>query len=820
VTVASGTRLGPYKILSLLGAGGMGKVYLAEDLRLSRKVALKLLPAQFTKDEDRVRRFEQEARAASALNHPNIITIYEIGQMIGVHFMATEFIDGLTLRGQMEQGRLKVRETLEVIIQVTSALAAAHAAGITHRDIKPENIMLRTDGYIKVLDFGLAKLSELPALATDSNASTTEMPDRADTDPGKVLGTINYMSPEQAQGLKVDARTDIFSLGIVFYEMVTGHLPFDGATVGEVIGSILNREPAPVTRYLREVPAELERIIAKALAKDREERYQTVKDLLIDLKKLKRRLEFEAEFGHVHPSEAHTGNGVVTAQLPAVGTKEVAAVRTTSSAEYLISEIKRHKRGVATAVVTLSLMMAAIIYFASNRAIDSLAVLPQVISGAGPNVEYLSEDITAGLIHSLSKLPNLEVKPQSAILRFKGREMDPVAVGHEIGAHAVLVLRFAQRGDEVAISAELVDARHKNVLWGDNYSLKLADTLAVKEHLAREITEKLSLRLSGEERKRQEVDQLYDSGVYYLNQRNAKGLNKAIETFKQVLAKDANHALAYAGLADCYNVFNYYSSELSPKETYPKAKEYALKAIQLDDRLGEAHNSLAYALWYYDQNWAEAEREFKRAIQLKPTYATAHQWYAEYLVALGRFDESIAEMKRATQLDPLSRIIRADLGSVYYSARNYDQAIEEFRKTLEMDPNFTAAHWWMAEAYIFQGKYDDAVTKLNKTIALSPDTTRMLADLGYTYAVSGRPDEARKILARLHEQAKQLYVSPYETAVVYAGLGEKDQAFADLQRALEDRPWDLLYLKVEPMFESLHADPRFGQLLRRLKLPA
>jgi eukaryotic-like serine/threonine-protein kinase len=551
-----GKTLSHYQVTEKLGAGGMGEVYLAQDTQLRRKVALKLLPAQFTKDEDRLHRFEQEAYAASALNHPNIITIHEIGQVGDSHFIATEFIDGQTLRQQMTS-RLRLTEALDVVIQVASALTAAHAAGILHRDVKPENVMLRPDGLVKVLDFGLAKLAERSSPRMGAEAPTAA---QVDTDPGTVMGTAQYMSPEQARGLKVDGRTDIFSLGVVLYEMVAGRAPFEGATAADLIISIVEKEPAPLSRYAPDVRAELQRIVSKALRKDRETRYQTVKDLLIDLKSLREELEFEAKLERSGERNVTRGElvtpsggqaGVAAGEL-VVSTEEAGVVvRTTSSAEYLVGEVRRHKGPVLLALAILIIAGAAIFYSArGGKAIDSVAVLPFVNASADPDTEYLSDGITESLINSLSQVSRIKVIARSSVFRYKGRETDPRAVGRELGVQAVLTGRVMQRGDDLSISAELMDARDNSHIWGEQYHRKLADLLTVQQEITRDMSEKLRLKLSGEEQKRltksytenAEAFQLYSKGRYYWNRQTEDGTKKAIECFQQAIDKDPNYA--------------------------------------------------------------------------------------------------------------------------------------------------------------------------------------------------------------------------------------------------------------------------------------
>ncbi len=752
-----------YRIDSKLGEGGMGEVYLSEDTRLGRKVALKLLRADLTKDEDRVRRFEQEARAASALNHPNILTIHEIGQSEVGHFIVTEFVDGSTLRVLLTTNKLELKQLCEIGAQVADALAVAHRAGIIHRDIKPENIMVRRDGYVKLLDFGLAKLSE----AVSGEEAAAAAPSRPMTTPGMVVGTVHYLSPEQAVGRNVDHRTDLFSLGCVLYETATGEPAFMGESFLEVLHKITSEQPRSMQEATKSVPPELQRIVEKCLAKDPNERYQHADEVAVDLRRLLR------------SSELVTGAGEKAAARP-------------------------YKRG---------------------KAIDSLAVLPLTNASADPDAEYLSDGITESLINSLSQLPKLRVIARTTAFRYKGREPDPQTVGRDLKVGAVLTGRVVQHGGALVIQADLVDAVDGSQLWGERYNRRLADIFGVQEDIVREISEKLRLRLTGEEKKRMtkrhtensQAYQAYLKGRFYWNKRTEEGLKKGIEYFQQAIEIDPGYALAYTGLADSYAVLGYYNY-LPSKEAYPRAKAAAAKALAIDDTLAEAHASLANTR-YYDWSWVQAERELKRAIELNPNYATAHHWYGLYLTEMGKFDRAIAELQRAYELDPLSLIIGTAMGGAFYHARQYDQAIEQLQKTLELDPNFGVAHVISAQAYTQKGMYEEAITALKSALTFTGGSREILARLGHTYAKSGRRDKAMEILGQLHDLAKQRHVPSYDVAIVHVGLGDLDQAFALLEKAYAERASRLIYINVDPIFDTLRSDPRFKDLLSRLGLP-
>ncbi|HAF14598.1 MAG TPA: hypothetical protein DCK99_13060, partial [Blastocatellia bacterium] len=814
---------------------------LAQDTKLDRKVALKILPTEVAADRGRMNRFVQEARAASALNHPNILTIYEIEQIDSMSFIATEFIDGETLRQRMRYAPMKLAGMLEIAIQAVSALVAAHAAGIIHRDIKPENVMLRRDGIVKVLDFGLAKLTE----RRSADLVDTKAPTRAvvNTEPGVVMGTAVYMSPEQARGIPVDARTDIFSICVLIYEMVAGRLPFEGSNTNEILASILSdKEPLPLARFTREVPAELERIVDKALRKDREERYQTAKDMLLDLRRLKHKLEVDAEIDRTIPPELRDAAGetksssdkevVALAQAPAQAAT-IESAHTTSSAEYIIAEIKRHKRGVVVALAATILLSAAgiILYVNSARssnhqsAIDSIAVLPFVNASDDPNMEYLSDGISESLINSLTELQQLRVIARSTAFRYKGKEVDPQQVGHELNVRAVLTGRVRQLGDALDVQVDLVDAITGAELWGKEYERKVSDVLSVKQAIAREVTEKLRLRLSGEEQQQlgkhdstnAEAYQFYLRGRYLWNKRTAEGIKRAIEQFQQAIDRDPNYAAGYVGLADCYGLLEEYAG-VPTSETLPKARAAADRALQIDDSLSEGHTSSAFIFWQM-WHWAESEEEYKRAISLNPNYATAHHWFSINFRAKGQLDDSLREIKRAQELDPLSPVISQNVAEVYLLKNDLNSAIAQCQRIIELDPNFPGAHDELGFAYLKQRRYEEAIAEFQKTVELSGGASRYQGDLGYCYAVTGRRAEAQAIVKELEEKyARREAIGQY-LADVYAGLGDRDRVFSWLERDFEQHSGGRLpFIKWWFTFDDLRGDPRYVDLVRRMGL--
>jgi serine/threonine-protein kinase len=832
------TIISHYRIVSRLGAGGMGEVYLAEDTRLGRRVALKLLPAQFIKDEDRLRRFEQEARASSALNHPNIITIHEVGVEDGTHFIATEFIEGETLRQRLRRGPVSLGESLDIAVQVASALLAAHQVGIIHRDIKPENIMLRPDGYVKVLDFGIVKLTEK---FEEQQSIKTEETDAAkvgtvNTEANIVMGSPSYMSPEQARGFAVDGRTDIFSLGVILYEMIAGKRPFEGPTVSDIIVAILERQPPPLSLYMPGVSPRLENVIAKALAKDREARYQTITDVLGDLRRQKRRLDFETgpdeslspDF-HSEPTIriASQQDSHATVKEFAASSRSMDTVRSTSSAEYIITEIKQHKFGfLATiALIILAITAAAFLLMrgGSHHPIESIAVLPFANESADPNTEYLSDGITESLINNLSQSRSLKVMSRNSVFRYKGNDVSAGTVARDLSVHGVLTGRIVQRGDNLTISIELIDARDNTHVWGEQYSRKMSDIISMQEEIAKEISERLQLRLSGEDEKRvgkrytnnSEAYQLYLRGRFYWNKRTEEAIKKGVDYFNQAIEKDPGYALAYVGVANCYAVLAELESS-PPKELYPKVKAAAARALEIDDTLAEAHTSLA-AVNEYEWNWAEAENQYKRAIELNPNYETAHHWYAAYLISRLRSDEAIREMRLALELDPLSLIINTSMGRVLFGARRYDQAIEQLNKTLDLDPNFAEARFQMGMAYEQKRMYDDAIREFKKAVELFDDEA-MMAWVARAYAASGRRADAERVLADLIELSKKKYVSPYPVATVYAALGDKERAFEWLEKVYQERSYSVVWLNIDPILDGIRSDARFADLLKRIGL--
>lgn len=832
-----------YRILKRLGKGGMGEVFLGEDTKQhGRKVALKVLPPELTKDESRVRRFKQEARAILALNHPNILTIFEIGEANSTFYIATEFIEGETLRQCLWRDPIKVDEALGIAIQVAMALEAAHAAGIVHRDVKPENIMLRhdrfvRDRFIKVLDFGLAKLTEPESPITDPEAVTMAI---SHTNPGAVLGTSGYMSPEQAQGESIDPRSDIFSLGVVLYEMVAGHAPFAGPTESHVRVSILDHDPAPLTTQSPEAPRHLERIVSKALAKDKAKRYQTVTDLKLDLEQLREELHFsDSEIrGQTQPYAGAQVTGFVPSKAGRDRITAPQAVDTSSKVsgmEYFATGVGRHKTAAFTVLaIILAGLIGTIYFYPPVRSIDSVAVLPFVNDSNDPNAEYLSDGIAESIIRSLSQLPNLKVMSRSAVFRFKGKNVDPQDVGRSLKVGAVLAGRLVKQGDRLIIKTELIDVSDGSQLWGAEYNNTLSDIFSVQEEISRKISQKLRVRLTGEDEEKltkrytQDADAygLYLKGRYFWNKRDEPGLRNGIKYFQQAEEKDPSYALAYSGLADSYALLSDIGV-VKPSDEMPKAKAAAQKAIDVDPTLAEAYTSRAFVKLAYDWDWLGAEADFKKALELNPKYPTAHQWYASYLIQMGKFEQAKKEIEEAHQLDPLSPIISSNLGQYAYYEHRYDDAIENYNKTLEMVPDFWVAHHYRGLAYTMKGMYEQAIAEFRESIE-SPGEgplkvgsvekdPEVAASLAFAYGRAGKRKDAEAILVRFKTLSGQRYVSPLYFAIAYAGLNDPNQAIAYLNKAYESRHPGLVLIRIDPLFDGLRTDDRFKQIVQRFE---
>jgi serine/threonine-protein kinase len=811
-----GRTISHYHLIRKIGEGGMGTIYLADDRSLDKQVAIKFICVDSAEDNLARKRLMREARAAAKLDHPNICSVYEVAEHDGLTFIVMQYVEGETLAERIARKPMEIEEVLDIAVQVADALAEAHSHGIIHRDIKPQNIMLSARHQAKVMDFGLAEVVRDRSLVESEAVTDTLL-----TEPGVIAGTVPYMSPEQLRAEAIDRRSDIFSFGVVLYEMITGQQPFARESYAETIAAIQMVEPALLRTYRAEVPEALESIVDKSLRKDREERYETAGEMLTDLKSLKHRLEFEEELERSLPPDTAEG--------------EPAATQAVTTTAHPAAGIKRHRRGLIIGAAALVLAIAGLIYLfyipTSRKEIDSIAILPLVNSNNDAEMEYLSDGITESLINSLSQFPQLKVVARTTAFRYKGKEIDPRQVGRDLGVQAVMTGRLTQRGDRMALQVDLVETDEGSQIWGEQYNRKATDLLAVKQELTRDISERLGLNLRGEDEKQltrgdtanNEAYQLYLKGRHFWNRRTGANHRKAIEQFQQAIERDPNYALAYVGLADCYILLEQ-DAFIPASEALPKAKAAVEWALRIDDSLAEAHASLG-RIELHSWNFSEAEKEFRRAIELNPNYPTAHHWYSFYLrLVRGRFDEAMAEVRLAQQLDPLSPSISSDVAKIHLMKGELDAAIEAAKKVLELDPNFFGGpHFVLGLAYRSQGRYDVAIAELEKDAELSGRRSWELAELGQCYVVAGNRARARALLKEIEEKYNRGEALGQALASIYAALGDKERAFTYLEKDFQARSGLLAIIAYssdrELLRDKLSSDPRWDDLLRRIGLP-
>jgi TolB-like protein/Tfp pilus assembly protein PilF/tRNA A-37 threonylcarbamoyl transferase component Bud32 len=790
--LAPGTRLGPYEIVQPIGSGGMGDVYRARDTRLDRDVAVKVLPERYARDPEARMRFEREAKAVAALAHPNILSIHDFGLTEERAFSVTELLEGQTLRHRMHEGPIPWRKVVEIGAALADGLAAAHAKGIIHRDLKPENIYLTGDGRVKILDFGIAQFTR-PEPEESEDIDPSLMPTAPmKTDPSAVVGTAGYMAPEQLRGEPVDATTDIFSLGSVLYEMVTGKAAFIRKTVIDSLSAILTDTPDVFTVSERMIPYELARVIQRCLEKNKDERFQSARDLAFALRAIGTATSLSFEAPAERKRRWKIWGAIVVAAV-------VAAISFLLVRDVDVQVTPRESANV-------------------RRPIRSIAILPFVNATGDREAEYLSDGVTETLINTLAQVRDLRVMSRTSVFHYKDKSPNPSAVGRDLRVSAVVLGRIESVGDRLVVSAELVDTSDNALIWGNRYTIARADLFNVQQSIATEISRMLRLQLTGREEiltKRHTADarayELYLKGRFQWNKRNAEGLYAAIALFNQAIEIDPQYALAYAGLADCYNLLDIWAG-LPTRETFPRAKAAAQKALAIDDSLAEAHTSLAYAIQTYEWDWTAAEREYRRAIELSPNYATARQWYAEMLTATGRFDEAAAQGRKALELDPMSPIINAVVAWNSTMARRYGVAIEQGQQTTNLFPDFLAGHAYLGLALLESGRPKDAIPELEASQKLA-DIVVIFTWLIRAHHAAGDGATASRLLEELEQRGRREYLPPYYMAALYAHLGDHERAFEELDRALRERTGALVWTKVDPALDPLRKDARFAKIL-------
>ena len=810
----AGSRFGHYKILKQIGVGGMGEVYLAEDEKLDRRVAIKILNERFGKNDSHLERFIREAKAASSLNHPNILVIHEISVGDEANFIVSEFVEGKTLRDFIGGSELTIAEVVDIAIQIAGALSAAHSAGIIHRDIKPENIIVRPDGYIKVLDFGLAKLltRQKPFLDEDDKTAIHNY-----TAQGVIMGTVNYMSPEQAKAERVDERTDIFSLGVVIYELLRGATPFQGNSMSETFANLINAAPRPLELPESEASHELQRIVFKMLRKEKGERYQTSKDLFDDLRGLKESIAFDEKLANSH---ANASSAVVPPHTN----------HTSDSSS--VSEVPKRKAGIAQSIALIILAILAVgltYYFFSIRQSSvanerrSLAVLPFTNASQDTKAEYLADGVSESIINNLSQLSGLKVMSRNSSFRFKNNQSDIASIASQLNVENVVTGDIKQVGDKLVINVRLINASDDTQIWGNQYVTALTDVIAAQNNIAEAVARNLKVKLTPSDtvqlNKRYtenvEAYQLYLRGRFHVFKLLPDEIRQGIAYFQQAIDLDPNYALAYAGIADAYRSLGI-STEISPADSFAKARAAANRAIEIDDTVSDGHTALGMTMFWADWDWDGAEQHLRRAIQLNPNDVNAHLFYAHVLSNAGRRDEALREVKLARELDPLFPFAGALEGQFLFYAGKPDEALNRLQKTFELAPGFWMPHMFASVVYIDKKMYPEALTEARKARQLSSASTFSMALEIYTLAKMGSREEAEKVLREMEEISKTRGIPPTHFAVAYNGLGDTDRALQYLEKAFVEKDPKMTFLKVDPKWNNLRASPRFIELMRRM----
>jgi len=774
-----------YQIIEDLGKGGMGEVYKVFDKEIKEKVALKLLNPEIAADNKTIERFRNELKFARKIGHRNVCRMYDLGKEEGSYYITMEYVPGEDLKSTIIRvGQLSVGKAIFIARQICEGLAEAHRLGVMHRDLKPQNIMLDKDGNARIMDFGIAR-----SLTT-----------KGITDSGVIIGTPEYMSPEQVEGKETDHRTDIYTLGVILYEMVTGRVPFKGDTPLSIAVKHKTETPKNPKEANSQIPEDLSRLILICMEKDKEKRYQNIEEILSELKTIEKEIPTKER---ILPKKK-------------IRKEKISRIKWKNFALY---------GGAAAIILILFIVGRFFLFTGRQETINSIAVLPLKNLSGDPEQEYFAEGMTDALISNLAKIEALTVISRQSVMRYKRTEKSLPQIARELNVGAVVEGTVLRSGQRVRITAQLIEARTDRHLWAESYERGLRDILLLQSEVARAIAHEIQVKLKPQEEAllastdqiEPEAYEFYLKGRFHWNKRSAEELKKGLEYFQKAIEKDPNWALAYAGLADSYSILGEYSV-LPPKETYPKAKAAALKALEIDDGIAEAHTALALAKRDYDWDWLGAEKEYKRAIELNPSYPIAHQWYAEYLSSMGRHDEALEEIRRAQELDPLSLIINAVRGMILYYARQYDQSIEQCRKTIDLDSTFIPARYFLGWNYAQKGMYEEAIAEMQEAVKLSRGNPRYIAELGATYAMAGKKGDAFKILEELKKLSKQRYISPFYTAIIYTALRDDHQALEWLEKAFAERSYPMVWLKMRPTFDSLRSNPKFTALLQKMDL--
>ena len=732
-----------YEIIEELGKGGMGKVYRVEDNKIKEEIALKLIKPEISADKQTIDRFRNELKMTRMISHRNVCSMFDLGEEKGMSFITMEYVPGEDLKSMIRMsGQLSTGTAIKIAKQICDGLSEAHRLGIVHRDLKPSNVMIDKEGNARIMDFGIARSIRAKSI----------------TGEGIMIGTPEYMSPEQVEGEEVDQRSDIYSLGVILYEMATGRVPFGGDTPLSIAVKHKTAVPLDPRRLNHQIPEDFSRVILRCMEKSREKRYQSAQELLSELNKLEEEKQEQKK----------------SAEIP------------------------------------------------WER---SIAVLPFADLSAERDQEYFCDGIAEELINALTKIERLKVASGSSAFQFKGKGHDIQEIGKRLKVETVLEGSVRKAGNRLRITAQLVNVADGYHVWSEKYDCEMKDIFAIQDEISLTIVDKLKVKLLREDKEKLvkrstedvEAYNLYLKGRYFWGKRTKEGFRKAMEFFEQSIVEDPNFTLAYSGLADSYNLLGFYNFA-PPKEAFPKAKEAAQKALKIDDTIAEAYASLAFVQLYYDWDWKNAYENFKKAVKLSPGYPTAHHWYAEYLLVVGRIEEAFVESKRALELDPFSLVINVLLGWAFHYSYQYDQAIEQYLKTLEMDPNFAPAHYFLGLTYVQKAMFDEAIEEFKKAKAIFGDSTLTNAALWHAKARRGKIDEVEKVLDEMAKISRQTYFPLYYKAAIYADVGDNDRAFHWLEKCFEERDMWLALLKVDPIWSNLQSDPRFNELLKKMGL--